>query len=1047
MATYFWRYLMLCSFLLILFMESRSQNLCPNPSFEFFNTCPPHYTFFPGEQLTCVPWIPATLGTSDYFNACADPYPWDISVWVPNNFIGNEYGHYGKGYVGLFARTEIYYIREYVMAPLLAPLVAGQYYHFSMYVSLAELSCGVDHIGAYFSVETPEYDTNDDNFIINVLPQVDYEGSYLSNTEGWTLIEGCFEAQGGEKYVTIGNFHTNADSSLDPNCPNNIYTSAYFASSYYYIDDVSLVAIQHPMVDIGPDTIICESQLPYVLNVGTSGGNHFVWQNGTTSDTMLVTGSGIYSVTVSNECISIVDQVEVKIEPSTLEVNLPSDQVLCQGQAFVISNSGDLGEYLWQDGSTTGTLMVNAPGIYSLTVTTHCATASDSVQINYTPPLAIPNLGTDFALCPGQQATLVTGIVGVFYLWQDGSTADTFIVTAPGDYTVKVYDLCSSALDTIHVSFNDPPPELALQPQIMLCQDSSVILTAEIAGVTYLWNDGSEDSTLTVTNAGTYSLTVSNSCGSDIDTVNVIDAGSPPLVSLGNDVTVCPYESYNISPVYFNVDNWLWQDGSTSNEYTVTGAGLVYVTVTNGCGYDYDTLISTFLLPTPSVNLGPDTFICPGDSLLLSITIPDVSVSWSDGSTNAQLQINNSGFYAVTITDACGNDKDTIHVTELPPAPSLDLGPSQFLCPGEDININPGILNVDYLWQDGSTATSFDAMQAGNIILTVSNSCGFAADTLMILYGTPPDTDLGRDTTLCNGMTLMLTSMSEPNTTLSWQNGSSSPTFIVSSPGIYTLSESNNCGHHTDSIQVMYLNSPDPFDLGPDTILCPGQSLILSVPQNGFTIQWQDSSTNSTLLADKAQSYSLQLSNQCGFASDQLTLAYDNDEPFITLDSLYRYCPGNLLILNAGQLFLADYMWSTGSTEASITVVDPGVYTVTVIAPCSTLTKGINVIAQGDCFTASPFIPNVFSPNSDGINDLFSIHTNPDMQINALHVSIFDRWGNLIFDSTDSLFAWDGRFHDDLMAPGVYLYLIIMDYSINGRTFQNTLAGDVTIVR
>jgi hypothetical protein len=113
---------------------------------------------------------------------------------------------------------------------------------------------------------------------------------------------------------------------------------------------------------------------------------------------------------------------------------------------------------------------------------------------------------------------------------------------------------------------------------------------------------------------------------------------------------------------------------------------------------------------------------------------------------------------------------------------------------------------------------------------------------------------------------------------------SSSSTYNVTAAGLYTLNESNHCGVNRDSVLVGFIDPPITFNLGPDTTLCPGESILLTVPYSGFTVKWQDGSTGNTLLADKAQTYSLELSNKCGIKSDALTIAFDNNIPVV--------CPG-----------------------------------------------------------------------------------------------------------------------------------------------------------
>ena len=132
-----------------------------------------------------------------------------------------------------------------------------------------------------------------------------------------------------------------------------------------------------------------------------------------------------------------------------------------------------------------------------------------------------------------------------------------------------------------------------------------------------------------------------------------------------------------------------------------------------------------------------------------------------------------------------------------------------------------------------------------------------------------------------------------------------------------------------------YLDAPDPFTLGSDTTLCPGETLTLNAPSTSYVIMWQDGSDETTLVANQAGTYSLQISNECGTESDEFVLDYDTRVPQLNLAPAISWCPGDIVTLDATQPFPATYSWSTGATSSSIQIVNPGVYTIEVATPCS----------------------------------------------------------------------------------------------------------------
>ena len=215
---------------------AQAVNLVPNPSFEQYVNCP--FTF--GQFYETVSWNAPTAGTSDLFNACA-PLSFR-SVSVPVNTTGVQAAQNGVGYAGLIPYSAAPDYREYLQAPLNAPLVNGMTYTVGFYVSLADTAMfAVDRIGAYFSVgaigplgtDTP----------LPFTPQIESPVNVpLNNSTGWTLISGTFVAAGGETHIIIGSFRDDASTNISPG------PSVWPGGAYYFVDGVS-VELVNPQVD------------------------------------------------------------------------------------------------------------------------------------------------------------------------------------------------------------------------------------------------------------------------------------------------------------------------------------------------------------------------------------------------------------------------------------------------------------------------------------------------------------------------------------------------------------------------------------------------------------------------------------------------------------------------------------------------------------------------------------------------------------------------------------------------------------------------------
>ncbi|HKR03918.1 MAG TPA: hypothetical protein VJY62_04715 [Bacteroidia bacterium] len=186
-------------------------NLVTNGDFEQFDTCPDNAS----QIHHTISWFQPTLGTPDYFNACAPPIP-TTYFSVPANYFGYQSAHSGEGYVGVF----LYYFtsnqttyREYIEAKLSDTLVAGQKYFINFFVSLSDSSnTATDDLGVYFSNNSI---TSNNWNELPVNAQVEnLQGNFLIDKLNWMEFQGDFISQGGELYITIGNFKNffNTDS-------------------------------------------------------------------------------------------------------------------------------------------------------------------------------------------------------------------------------------------------------------------------------------------------------------------------------------------------------------------------------------------------------------------------------------------------------------------------------------------------------------------------------------------------------------------------------------------------------------------------------------------------------------------------------------------------------------------------------------------------------------------------------------------------------------------------------------------------------------------
>jgi Secretion system C-terminal sorting domain len=230
------------SILLCIRVQVFAQNLVPNGSFETFTQCPAIgdkiYYATGWFQPNKYPWSNSVNQSSstDYYNSCAGNGPYTS---VPNNFFGYQNAVNGNAYIGMVYFHTIANYREYAEIKLVESLVAGKEYILNYYISLTDgARYATNQFDAYFSQDSLLVTSMLE--VINVAPHIiNTNQSIVSDTMNWTQISGTYTAVGGERFLTLGNFHNNIGSDTIHVNYSLQSQNDYFA--YYYIDDVSLV--------------------------------------------------------------------------------------------------------------------------------------------------------------------------------------------------------------------------------------------------------------------------------------------------------------------------------------------------------------------------------------------------------------------------------------------------------------------------------------------------------------------------------------------------------------------------------------------------------------------------------------------------------------------------------------------------------------------------------------------------------------------------------------------------------------------------------------
>jgi gliding motility-associated-like protein len=757
--------------------------------------------------------------------------------------------------------------------------------------------------------------------------------------------------------------------------------------------------------------------------------------------------------------------------------------------AIINPNSSD--PFVFPSSSTT----------YILTVldSVNC-TASDSVLVTVN-NLPIADAGPDSAICSGQSITIggnPTGPSGSSYSWSNSATLSNAalpnpIATPLGTtiYTVVVSDsnMCVNS-DSVMILLN-PLQAIDAGVDVQICPGDSVQLSASGAS-SYSWSPGGTLSDSTIANpwatpVATTLYTVSsldtNLCaGSDDVQVTVLAA---PPADAGPDISTCIGDTAQLNATGGVSYQWSpstdLSAANISNPLSFSSTTIIYTVVvadTNNCVGSDDVLVTVH--PLPMVNAGADATICAGAQIPIggNPTGPaGSSYAWTpvanlDATTvpNPNASPDSITTYVVQVTDInlCMNtDSITISVN---PLPVLDAGPDTSICLNGSVQLNalgsgsfswlpttdlsdPGI--PDPIASPGSSITY-------TVSLTDTNNC-VSSDDVQIDVLPLPTVDAGMDVWICPGSSIQLQASGGVGYNWSPATGLSDPNIAdpVASPAVtttyfVTITDAGGCSG-VDSL-IVTVNDDVPIDAGSNVSICLGDSVLLGgnpTSVSGTSFIWSpgagiSDSTSSNPYATPlvTTTYSLLVTNDTCTNIDQVTVTIQGSANADFTVQMEPRCDGMKVYFFNQSAGGSDLFWNFSNGESSIdenpVVLFPfgsdivATLTVADASGCTSTSTQVFPLGSFQEF-ASVEMPNVFSPNGDGDNDVFGPDSNALLGPCAT-MHVFNRWGQRIFTSIGGNVTWSGHtFAGEPAMIGTYFYVL----EIEGMEFK----GTVTLLR
>ncbi len=689
---------------------------------------------------------------------------------------------------------------------------------------------------------------------------------------------------------------------------------------------------ENPIVFLGPDTAICDNEL-YLFNANVQGS--YYWSTGETSQTILPTSSGIYSLTVvdTNGCEGF-DSISLTVNSSPY-IHLGSDSSICEDQLYHL-NAGLHNNYSWSTGDTTQLIRPTISNSYSVTVTNEDGcTNSDTIELSIY-PLPVFNLADSMLICHGDTLNLIAGSFSS-YAWSTGATTQNIGLSIANNYSVTVTNSFGCNNNHDFELIVKPLPLINLGHDIVICEGMSHSLNVGSFSVIN-WSNGLSSQVVNLFEEGEYTITVTdaNNC-SNSDTI-LLEVQPRPIIYVefslyGNTIqfsagfhtdTICSNDTIKVkNPVSTSLNPAICGELRIFAETEGTTSGFPYIAFDS----DYDLIDQNYEEAFTPVN---------NTDSIQSFTIRYIV------------------YYDINDNHNIDNDDilgDTISFkVSVFPKNVVNLQDEFEICSADSLLIHAGDFQY-YLWSNNETIESIYLSEEDNYYVSVTDSNGcMSSDSTYLIVHDLPFINIGNDTTLCAGDTLTI--FSGTYATYSWSTGETTSQVQISSSGNYFIdvSDVNNC-HNLDTIIVIVHDLPNLplINQSPQTEFCLNdtnfiffnwnisQSYLLNYAINSsFYNEVLNNSTASISVIfnqlgnfDVGLNFIKDLNTGCDAIIDTVFNYHVHNYPTIELGSDTIICENNNIELNALQ-FGSTYLWSTGDVTEKIIVNQAGLYSITI---------------------------------------------------------------------------------------------------------------------
>lgn len=594
-----------------------------------------------------------------------------------------------------------------------------------------------------------------------------------------------------------------------------------------------------------------------------------------------------------------------------------------------------------------------------------------------------------------------------------------------------------------------------------ICAGSSATLVAS-GGSSYVWSTGATSSSIVVspTSATTYTVTASTGgalgCTSTatvtitIKTINIYTTAYAINCGSTNGAV-----SVNVGVGGTAPYSYLWTPGNQTTQMAtgLNATGNYTVTVTDAGGCSATTSVTVVAINAPYALINGNKTICMGDPTTLTVSGGN-SYSWSTGSTSTAIVVSPSAATTYSVIAAIGSCKDTQSVTvAVFPPPVISTSGNITICSGNAATLAASGASVppySYSWNTGAATTSISVAPTSTTTYSVVASLGTCKDTGIITVSAIPLPIINPtgNTILCKGDITTLSASG--GISYSWSNGVTQP-FIVVSPPVtttYSVIVGNGICAKDTFLTVNVFPAPIAAISGSHDI-CAGSSAQLTA-SGGGTYLWNTGETTAVIRPSTPGNYSVIVAIGSCLDSASLNLTVHplptaNVSPNVTIvqgQTAYLSATGGV-----------NYIWNNNFSGQYVSASPQSTtnYCVTVVDANNCTDMACTEVFVLSCETAGTlFLPNAFSPNGDGENDSLQIFFGLFDCIQSFKLSIYNRWGEKIFQTNDPYFHWGGIYNKGLLKgteyPASEVFVYYMEAAL-GDGSKIARKGNITLFR